>query len=71
MSWHYQIRKQENKGKIWYDIVEYYENPKGWTVDGMAPCGETPEGVIECLEMMLADAKKYPVLQDGGEGGDT
>jgi hypothetical protein len=64
MTWHYQIRKQEDKGYVWYDIVECYENPRGWTKHSMAPSGVSPEGVIECLEMMLADAKKYPVLED-------
>ena len=64
MSWHYQIRKRGDKGEEWFDIVECYDTPKGWTKDGMAPAGETAEGVIETLEMMLADAKQYPVLED-------
>jgi hypothetical protein len=62
MGWHYRIRKRTDKGQDWYDIVEYYERPKGWTKDSIAPGGETQEGVIECLEMMLADAKKYDIL---------
>lgn len=63
MSWHYQLRKQEyENGRVWYDVVECYENPHGWTEDGIAPAGETPTGVIEVLEQMLADVRKYPVL---------
>lgn len=62
MSRHYRIRKHTDKGQGWYDIVEYYDNPVGWTKDSMAPGGETREGVIECLEMMLADAKKYEIV---------
>lgn len=36
----------------------------GWTKDGMAPGGESRDGVIECLEMMLSDVKKYKTLVD-------
>lgn len=64
MTWHYQIRRREDKGQVWYDIVECYKNPTGWTQDSIAPAGETPEGVIETLEMMLSDTKKYPVLDE-------
>lgn len=63
MSGHYQVRKRTLKGEIFFDLVEVYDNPTGWTVDAM-PCGESYEEVIRCLEMMLADAKKYPVLED-------
>jgi len=62
MGWHYQIRQREDKGQVWYDIVEVYENPTGWTRDSIAPSGETPEELMMCLEMMLKDGKKYPVL---------
>jgi len=66
MSWHYRIRRREapDKKEYIYDIVEYYKNPKGWTKDGMAPYGESKKELIHVLEMMLADAKKYPVLYD-------
>lgn len=64
MSWHYQIRKREDKGQVWYDIVEVYTDPMGWSRDSQAPTGETPEELMRTIEMMLADAKKYPVLED-------
>jgi hypothetical protein len=41
-----------------------YEKPKGWTKDGMRPVGESKKEIIHVLEMMLADAKKYPILFD-------
>lgn len=64
MNWHYQIRKREDKGQVWYDIVEVYPGPIGWSCDSQAPTGETQEELIRTIEMMLADAKKYPVLED-------
>lgn len=64
MSWHYQLRKRTTANHVWFDIVEVYDNPTGWTIDGMTPCGESYEAVVECLEHMLADAKQYPVLED-------
>lgn len=67
MSWHYCIRKRTDKGQDWYDIVEYYDNPEGWTKDSISPSGETPGEVIKCLEMMVADAKKYDILTEKEE----
>jgi hypothetical protein len=64
MSWHYQVRQAWHMGVIYFDIVEVYTNPTGWTKDSIAAAAESYEGVIETLEHMLADAKKYPVLID-------
>lgn len=63
MSWHYQIRKREDKGLVWYDIVEVYADPIGWSRDSQAPTVEMPKELIRTIEMMLGDAKKYPVLE--------
>jgi hypothetical protein len=65
MSWHYRIRKRkapENKKYI-FDIVEFY-GKRSWTVQGIKPYGDTKEELIQELERMLSDAKKYPVLYD-------
>lgn len=67
MGWHYQIRKRCDTGVVWYDIVEVYERPRGWTVEGMRACGETVDEVIEDLERMLKDARAYPVLDEDAE----
>jgi len=63
MSWHYQIRKRVIDKEEVFDIVERYSNPDVWTVEGMKPVGDTKEEIIRDLEMMLADAKKYPVME--------
>lgn len=67
MAWHYRIRKRTDKGQDWYDIVEYYSRPAEWTKDGVSPGGETRKEVIRCLEMMLADAKRYKTLVEKEE----
>lgn len=64
MSWHYQIRQRMFKGEPFFDVVEIFDNPTGWTVDGVAAAGDTKDGVIACLERMIADCQKYPVLMD-------
>ena len=64
MSWHYQIRRKEIDDTVLYDIVEVYTDPYVWTVQGMRPCGDTPEEVIIELQRMLKDAKAYPVLEE-------
>ena len=63
-SWHYQVRRQTDAdGDVWYDIVEVYGSPYGHTVEGMTPGSETKAGVIDVLEKMLKDAKRYRVLR--------
>ncbi|MGL5936646.1 MAG: hypothetical protein ACRCZI_13615 [Cetobacterium sp.] len=60
--WHYQIKKTVGEpNETFFEIVEVYTNPTGWT-DGIYPIGNTPEELIRELERMLADARKYPVL---------
>ena len=76
MVWNYRIGKRVVKGVI--DLSEmYYENDEFgiyevyYDEDGnimfttenpVEPYGETQEELIECLEMMLSDAKKHEVL---------
>jgi len=65
MGWHYRVRKRILKtGEPWYDIVEYWDNPTGWSRDGMTPGGNTSGELIQELERMLSDANKYDVLDD-------
>lgn len=68
MGWHYQIRKRSEKGYTFCDVVEVYEDPRGWTVERMLPYWETREEVIEVLERMLKDVQAYPVLDEDAEG---
>lgn len=65
--WHYQVRKRKTKHETIYDIVEVYSirGKRVWTVDSIAPIStddEGKDGLIRVLEMMLKDAKHYPVL---------
>lgn len=63
--WHYQIMKHVKEGYIWYCLHEVYHEGKKvccWTEGAEIEGDETPESIIEILEMMLADARKYPVL---------
>jgi hypothetical protein len=64
MTWHYQIRNLRDTGAVYYDIVDVFEGDGEaplMTVS-IAPIANTPEELITVLEMMLTDAKKYPVL---------
>lgn len=64
MSWHYQVRKRTINGDPFYDIVEMFEGPLGWTEASMSPCGETYEEIIRDLERMLWDAKQHPIFEE-------
>ena len=67
MSWHYQIRRRKigkDKRDWWYDIVEVYTKPLGWTKNSMAPSGISRKDVSAELEMMLRDAKRHKTLTD-------
>lgn len=69
--WHYRMRHRILNGKDWYDIVEFYPGlaeEDRWTVNGMKPGGETPTECLEAIELMLADARKYPILDDITDG---
>lgn len=58
---HYQIQEYECAGSKYYQIVEIYSYGAR-TENGIMPIGETPEELIQELERILKDAKKYPVL---------
>lgn len=60
-TWHYQIQEYDDKGQKYYQIIEVYSHGAK-TENGVTPMGETPEQLIQDLERMLKDAKKYPVL---------
>ena len=49
-----------------FGIYEVYYDEDGnimfTTENPVEPCGETKEELIECLEMMLSDAKEHEVL---------
>jgi hypothetical protein len=62
LSWHYQIRKREDKGEVYFDIIEKYSDPEGWTANSITPIGETPQELTNELEHMLRDALEYPVF---------
>lgn len=67
--WYYRVcRKYTKIGVPYWCIVEFYprvpEYGKLWSEEPEAPIGENKKDVIECLEMMLQDAKKHPVLYD-------
>lgn len=64
MSWHYQMRKRIIDDEEIYDIVEIYDQDNVWTMDGIAPIGNTKEELIQDLERMISDANKYPILED-------
>lgn len=64
VMWSYRARKRTDKGEVWYDVVEYYTDPRGWTRNGIAPGGETKEELILELEMILKDVKAHRVLID-------
>lgn len=68
MSWHYQIRQRTFKGDPFFDVVEIFDGPIAWTREGVAAAGDTKDGVIACLERMIADCQKYPVLMDEENG---
>lgn len=67
MSWHYQLRKRSNKGGDFYDIVEVFDDPTGWTKDSIVPISDTPEEMVETLQCMIEDILIYPTLVDKEE----
>lgn len=63
MHWTYRIFRHQEDGHEWYTLNEYFivGKKRGWT-EGECH-SESPEELIETLEIMLSDAKKnVPVL---------
>lgn len=68
MRWHYAIvdNSSQNGGDPWFEIAEVYHTKDGSGTSSVNNVGcETPEGVIEVLEMMLADARRHGVYKTG------
>ena len=57
MSWHYSIVNKKGFYAIHENMGEY-----GITKEPVFVDGDSKEEVIHVLEMMLADAKQYPVI---------
>ena len=60
--WHYiPVRYKEKDGTWIYTVQESYKK-YGNTLEkeGMCPIGESKKELIQCLELMLKDMKKYP-----------
>ena len=64
MSWHYRVRKRLLDGEEWFDMVEYYTDPDGWTRREVAPGADTYDELVAQLQRMLDDAKERPILHD-------
>lgn len=65
-TWNYQVFcvvSKSEKHPPYYCIKEVYRGVTGinWTLDEIAPIGDTKEDVIAILTMMLKDAKYYEV----------
>lgn len=66
-TWHYQIgMKKQPNNQPEYGVIEVYKDDSGkiqfTTREYQTPYGETPEEVVEGLQMMLKDALDRPVL---------
>lgn len=59
MTWRYTIVMEEEG---YYTVGEQYSGLTGY-VPQVVPCGETPEELIQELEMMLQDCRK--ALKEG------
>ncbi len=68
MNWHYQIRKRVVENHEFYDVAMV--GSWGSLGHSSIPCGPTRKAVLDILKKMLADAKKYPVLEDISEQPD-
>lgn len=64
MSWHYQVRKRVLNQQPYFDIVEKYSDPEGWTRESIAPGGDTYEELLATLRHMVQDAQRYPWFEE-------
>ena len=71
MTWHYRARRREDKGCVWYDVVEFFEGSngigEGWSKESVAALGETKEELVKDLQRMLDDVRRRPTVEDTEE----
>lgn len=71
MGWHYRAHKTYDvmtKEAEW-GVVEYFPDLKAWTEHKIYPESDTFIGLVECLERMLKDIKKYrPIVERKKDG---
>ena len=71
-TWNHRVIRKDGSSETWYELHEcFYDNkgdaiPTSWTVDAIAPVGETPESLILCLERMI-EAVRKPILVIEGD----
>jgi len=63
MSWKYRVGKQTSEGITVFGIIEQFriEGKNLYTNDFMTPISDSKKDLIECLEMMLKDAKSQSI----------
>ena len=65
MTWRYCITRTTTPDGYWYEVREVYYNAEGevegWTVDEVAPCGDSVNDVRSDLERMT-EALHRPIL---------
>ena len=77
MTWNYRILKRKCKetGEVYYALNEVFYSKEGYLKaysETDEVVGDSPEEVVEVLEMMLADAKKdTPILTEEDFGDDS
>ncbi len=69
MSWQYGLKyhNTRNTDESWYELAEIYDS-KSYTFDSLIISGESPEEIIEMLEMVLNDLKNnLLIVEEIGE----
>ncbi|MBU0959061.1 MAG: hypothetical protein KKB31_03900 [Nanoarchaeota archaeon] len=61
------MKKTDSRGNAYYAIHEFfYDDDKlSWTMDAVAPLGETLDELKEELDMMLKACDKPVMVEDG------
>ena len=66
MTWNYRIMKHKEEDEEWYDLREIYYDKSGrangYTAYATTFVADTPEDLIESLEMALYDAKSRKII---------
>ena len=63
MRWEYRVVRNKSDNRYWFDIREVYDDGEGWTMNEIAPAGETLDELRNDLIHMLVATSK-PVLEE-------
>jgi hypothetical protein len=64
IGWHYQARKCEHDGEIWFDLVEVFPSAQAYTEKAVSVRGDNKQALADWLRKAADDVEQYDAIGD-------